>query len=89
MDIIILIVRGIRKHMRAERELRGRNELGPCTDLTTSLDGPIQKKNLLKGGPKGQSNLNHILVIFIAYTTIHLALYVMWHVPPTRVSITI
>lgn len=48
MDIIILIVRGIRKHMRAERELRGRNELGPCTDLTTSLDGPIQKKKSLE-----------------------------------------
>ena len=32
--------------MRAERELRGRNELGPCTDLTTSLDGPIQKISL-------------------------------------------
>ena len=34
--------------MRAERELRGRNELGPCTDLTTSLDGPIQKKKSLE-----------------------------------------
>lgn len=53
------------------------SELGPCTDLTTSLDGPIQKKILSKGKPKGQSSLNHISVIFIAYKTIHFALYVM------------
>lgn len=54
MDIIILIMRGIRKWMRAERELRDRNELGPCTDLTTLLDGPIQKKNSWKVDRKVQ-----------------------------------